>query len=392
MISVLDENLIFIDGIFDYEYAQYTDNGRDFGTFNIKLQMGDKNKYLLDSSKTFFILFDFKYLYKINSVKFSYEDNIIDINGYGIKQILNKRVIKGTIKYSGKTYKLLEVIIKENILKDINSDRYIDISVKYENENDLKNSCSDINIDITGGYIWEELLKYIEQDSLCIYMYPINRLEKQIKSFEIIVTRGINRTANQTKNNPIILTSTMNMIINGEYEYNNTEETNVAFVAGEGEGTQRKWFEIQKGNQNKKGILRQELWIDARDIQSEKDDGQRITDAEYYKLITERTNEKFSESQMSEEYTANVNMNNKQYVFQKDYDISDFITIIDSVSGLELDAQIIEFTVTYSKEYNDKLIDINLSYGKIRKNQNAIEKLNKEIEYLKNNIKYLLKG
>ena len=164
---------------------------------------------------------------------------------------------------------------------------------------------------------------------------------------------------------------------------------NVVYAAGEGEQEQRKWYEIQKDSENKKGAWgREELWVDARDIQSQIDEGTTLTTEEYEALIKQRANEKFEENTISDEYSSTLNEYSKKFVYMKDYDLGDWVTIVDHDLDIEIDAQIVEVTTTLQN--NETINDITFEYGKANKTEvKDLKQLQTNIQNIENNIKYL---
>ena len=204
---------------------------------------------------------------------------------------------------------------------------------------------------------------------------------------------GIDRTkGNVVGNVPVIFSQQLSNINRVDYERNVENHCNIAYVAGEGEGSNRKWFEIpinQEESQETKGWERSELWIDARDIQSEDDDGNQLTDEQYNALINQRAKEKAVENDIQESYEATVITKNKRYVYGKDYFLGDFVTVVDTQLGFEFDVQIIG--ITFSKQDTEEITDIELQYGNKRISPQSILQQNKrKTEQNSNDIRYIL--
>ena len=80
---------------------------------------------------------------------------------------------------------------------------------------------------------------------------------------------------------------------------------NVAFVAGEDTGSDRVWIEVNPGNVS--GLDRFELFVDARDIRWNKDDGE--TEAEYKAKLYARGIEKLNKHNKAETFIGEVDSN-----------------------------------------------------------------------------------
>lgn len=403
MIEILNENFLKIDILRKYTFAQYTNKFREVGTFKINARLVEENLYLL-AKQDMYVLFDGRILGKIEDVKKESDsefEQTIELSGRLANVLFTKRVVAGTIKFKGNTAQLIKSVIENEITKDKNSNRYIDIDIKYDNESYLNSICSKVEKEITGGYIWDSIQPVMEQDSLGIYFLPIvstkhknsEGLDTNISSWELYISAGKNRTKKNRKNEtPVVFSQSLSNIARTDYEYNTESYCNVAYVAGEGEGTERKWYEIKRTSEEEKGWKRNELWVDARDIQSVDEEGNEITKQEYEELIKQRSSEKFTEASKEESYEATITEANKQYKYGTDYVLGDLVTIVDNELKIEIDAQITEVTRTI--EGVREIVDIAFTYGKVNRdpveqikgNLNRTEQNRNDIKYIENKI------
>ena len=60
MIEILDSFLKKVDILRKYTYAQYTEEFRGIGSFKINVPIIEENKYLLDETEQYYVLFDTK--------------------------------------------------------------------------------------------------------------------------------------------------------------------------------------------------------------------------------------------------------------------------------------------------------------------------------------------
>lgn len=418
MIEILDSFLKKVDILRKYTYAQYTEEFRGIGSFKINVPIIEENKYLLDDTEQYYVLFDTKrngknkkilgVVDKVEKEADSDYDNQYTLSGRMVQFILNSRVIKGTFSYSGNTANFVSGIIYDNILKN-KDDRYIPINISLEDVTKLNNQCSKIDKQVTGGYIWDEIEPVLEQDGLGLIIEPNIITEKvidgnktNIEGLSLTITLGTDRRKwNKENNVSVVFSQSLSNISRTSYTRDTTNYTNIAYTAGEGEEESRKWYEIEINsdvkNKNKKGIGRRELWIDARDIQSVQDD-KVLTDKEYETLIKQRTNEKAAEATGTRTYESTLTEQNKQYVFGIDYNIGDWCTVIDSELEKVLDVQIITVTHTIQGTGTQEIIDVGFSYGskqsmdilkETRESANKIDNNTVNIKYLDNKQKTL---
>lgn len=419
MLWIFNEDLRKVGLLRQYEMAQWNNKFRDIGTFSINARYVNENLFLLDKTKTYYVLLymssdetkseQWNTLHnvfgKIEKVSKENEEDAdypstIKVEGRLMPFLFSKRVIASTFDY-----KNMELITytRDLITKcfEKNTERYIDMNISYQKDSKVYEDTF-ITKQITGGQLWEEISDYFEQYKLGIVIAP--KISKtfelssvygkhlsglsNVASFEVLIKTGVDRTRGNGLNT-VIFSKSLSNIKRASYSYNSESDMNVAYVAGEGEGTERKWYEIQKDLENKKSAWnREELWIDARDIQSESENDTTLTEEEYDKLIEQRAYEKFQENAVMDEYSATINEHNQRYVYMRDYDLGDWVTIQDRDLSIEIDAQIVEVTTTLQN--NETINDITFEYGKANKTQiTDIKKLSASVEEISNNIKYM---
>lgn len=401
MITILDDTMRIVDILRKYEYSQYQYKAREIGTFQINAMLDKENLYLMDKTKNFYVLFDDDVFGVIESVKResdSETSKVFVIKGSLALKLLEYRVIKGQLTFKGKSYKYIEELVKQNLIMSDEENRNVALAVEFEDEERLKNVCSTIDKQITGGSLWDEISEVAEADKLRIVLKPnvvvINRENPyNIDGWTLIIGAGEDRTRHRGNKvvSPVVFSQSLSNIANTDYTVDRSKLRNTVYIAGEGEGTDRKWYNIDVNSDvtfgERKGWNRRELWVDARDVQSEQDN-KKLTDAEYEELMKQRADEKAKDNDLSEEYTATVTDITKQYTYKKDYNIGDFVTIADEELGMEIDAQITNVIITRQDDRN--IVDIEFTYGsRIKDIIEESEIAMKKIEENNVNVKYI---
>ena len=103
------------------------------------------------------------------------------------------------------------------------------------------------------------------------------------------------------------------------------------------------------GEDKKEGYWRRELYVDARDLQTEaKEEGEEdLTEEEYKELVTQRAKEKLAEVPMVYEFDGEVrNDANTMFIYGRDYNMADAVTIYDEDLGIQANANVTEVTVS----------------------------------------------
>ena len=400
MIDILDNNFKKIDIVRKYTFYQYVDKCREIGTFELRVPVLDETKWLVDRNATRYVLFDNKVLGKIQGIKYtsdSESDREVIISGSLAMYILAKRVIRGSVTFKGQSYKYIELLIN-SFLGNSEYPGHINVTVQYEDEERLKEVCSVVDRQVTGGYVWDEVSDVCEVDKLSVELVPvivpqrvINGIETNVSGWKFIISAGVDRARkNDAGNEVVIFSQDMSNISGVDYNRDSRDWTGLAIVAGEGEGEQRKWFSVNReGQESKTGWDVEELWIDARDLQRELAGEETLTEEEYEELIRTRAKEKLAENDVKESYNSTlVTTSKKQYVFGEDYKKADFVTVDDKELGFSVDAQIT--SVTVSEQDGRKIIDPEFTYGNIVRD--PIEGLKENVvisQQNKVNIKYI---
>ena len=163
-----------------------------------------------------------------------------------------------------------------------------------------------------------------------VYDYLENTL-----SFE--VWQGKDRTDSQNENSWAIFSDSFYNVKNVVYNRDESGCRNIAYVAGEGEGTERVVEEVD--TRNAPDEERRELYIDARDLQStymdESGTEHSYTAAEYRALLCQRGLEKLAEYEKVE--TVN----------RTDFELGDLCTYRYTDIGIETTKRITEIQEAY---------------------------------------------
>ena len=86
------------------------------------------------------------------------------------------------------------------------------------------------------------------------------------------------------------------------------------------------------------GLSRRELFIDARDLQSDADPDKPLTEEEYAALLAARGQQKLAENQLVRSFAAEVRTYDPTYPYGEDFQLGDTITVTDERLGIIVDA------------------------------------------------------
>lgn len=297
----------------------------------------------------------------IEIIKSSVDDDGIktfNVKGRTLEVLLTTRIIWGTYVASNQyASDIMYNIVDKNCIST-SSNRKIPYLECSEDDTQCGNI---ITIQKTGGEVYETLSS-IASDSDIGFNILFRPREKRL-IFEVV--SGADRT--ETSLYPIVFSTDLEDILTSSYYTNNQDKKTVALVMGEDKGTNRK-KEIS-GISSGSGFDRRELYVDARDVQSEirNDDGSSstMTDEEYKKALIMRGDEKLALCKTTETFEAKIRVfGESQYEFGKDYYKGDKVTVIDKQLNVSVSARITEVEEDFGDKY-ELLLTFGYSYPTI---------------------------
>lgn len=259
-----------VDIIRTFTFIQYTKYFNDIGTFTVKVPVEEKSLPNLMKTGNY-ILFDEDVM---GIIKYAHKESIdsafVEIKGYTINHILTYRSFLVTTNYSGEVVEIIRNMVNDLFISNNDARRNIGLisledeypeseEIEFQNTGEtVAEEIRYLNLQYNFGYdLVAEIQKYDETQDR-----PTN-----IKGFEFRTLVPEDHTMfNQVGNTPVVFSADMNNLSDLIYENDDTEYCNVAIVAGEDYGKDRKI--VETGDILASGINRIELYVDARDIQS----------------------------------------------------------------------------------------------------------------------------
>ncbi|MCR0569360.1 siphovirus ReqiPepy6 Gp37-like family protein [[Clostridium] innocuum] len=241
----------------------------------------------------------------------------ITVAGRGIESILERRIVWNQTIFKGTVEDFLFKIINENCINPKDGKRKIDKFVLSSKSGIL----DQIEIQVTGDNVLS-----LVTETCKVYKIGFSVKLNNEQKFEIKFYKGIDRSIAQNEKPHIIFSRDYDNLIKSDYLRDKRQYKNVALVAGEGEGVERKT--IQVGDYC--GLKRYEEYVDARDISSNSGE---ISVSEYNNQMIERGRLKLSDC--GETFELNATINSLQYVFGVDYELGDIVTVQNEYGMIE---------------------------------------------------------
>lgn len=270
-----------------------------------------------------------------------------NVKGRTLEMILTTRIIWGAYNASNKyASTVMYEIVNQNCVNPTNTSRKIPYLECAEDEN----IGDKISIQKTGGEVYATLNAIAASSDIGFNVL----FRPKEKKFIFKVVAGVDRTIEQSEVDPVEFSTDLEDILSSSYYTNNQDEKSVALVMGEGEGASRK--SKISGDNTTEGFNRRELYVDARDIQSESlnEDGTitTLTPEEYDAALVNRGNDKLAECKTTETFEAQIRVfGDVQYEFGKDYQKGDKVTVRDRQLGVVMSARITEVEEDFDDEY-----------------------------------------
>lgn len=204
-------------------------------------------------------------------------------------------------------------------------------------------------------------------------------IDYENKQYVFKALEGRDLSANQTDLPPVIFSPEFDSLKQMQYVESELEYKNFAIVAGQGEGVERRIVEV--GEQSS-GFDRYELFVDARDIEEETDDDppQPIPVHVIEERLRNRGNQKLAEHQQ-ELFLEGQILTKSPFIYEKDYDLGDIVTVQNKDWGVTMDSRITEIKEIY--ETNGYRIEA--IFGNDR--PTFIDKVKQEFKQFENELK-----
>lgn len=276
-----------------------------------------------------------------------YGEKKFNVKGRTLEMLLTTRIVWGTYNATSKfTSTIMYELVKANCVNPTDSKRKIPW-LRCANDDNIG-----LKIDKyqkTGGEVYDACVS-LASDADIGFNVRFDPYAKEI-IFEVI--SGVDRTAEQTSNEPVIFSTDLEDLLSSSYYTNDQEAKTTALVMGEGEGADRK--QVVSGVETAKGFERRELFVDARDLQSQTYEGGEthiIPAAQYLRILDQRGDEKLAEHQVVETFEARIRViGDVQYEFGKDYKKGDRVTVRDKILDVSVSARITEVEEDFDEDY-----------------------------------------
>ncbi|PIC65485.1 hypothetical protein CSV79_01525 [Sporosarcina sp. P13] len=345
-ISILTPDFQWLGEIDDYESLQFTRRFIKPGSFELHINLNknligtllEENLIVLSEKKVGVILH--RELNRENSEE-------LVIRGYTLSGHLSRRLTlppegQSQDKVDAPIETVLKHYVRQNAVNPTDTTRIIPQLVIAE---DMQRG-QVVEWQSRYKQLDEELEKITNGNNFGWDVYLDEKNEKWV--FEVL--EGRNLTDSQEILPPVIFSIDFDNIKGQNFTQSAIGHKNTAYVGGQGEGEARRIVEIS----NSSGLSRIETFVDARDVDetrsTEDAEGNTteipIPENEVIATLSQRANKKLLELQKIESFESEI-LTYGPFIYEKDWDVGDTVTVQDSKLGITLDSPITEVTEIY---------------------------------------------
>lgn len=248
--------------ITEYTYVTYTQELKGPGSFEIRMPDTEKSLEFLVFGN--YINFEYGVMGIVKGRRDSESsDSEVIVYGYLSNHILEYRSFLVTHKYYDYINKIVNSMMMDLFTDPIDERRKISFITRQGTGNNIGNK---VRVQNTGDTLLQVLSDILEPYSLGFVLFPWYS-EPYLNNVQFQLIRPVDRSVdNSDGNDPVVFSFDLDNLQKFEYEDDGRQYCNIAVVASEGEGLDRKIIEV--GNEEAVGIDRIELYVDARDLQS----------------------------------------------------------------------------------------------------------------------------
>lgn len=270
--------------------------------------------------------------------------NYMIISGRSLESILDRRIVWEQTLLQGKIDTIMEKLLTDNVINPSANTRKISNFV-YEKTTDSRILEMTVSKQFTGDNLYDAIIELCDMRDIGFKI----TLDDQNR-FVFKLYAGIDRSYEAdekaqaddiTTSGPtpyVVFSPKFDNVVSSNYLESITTLKNVTLVAGEDEGVIRRTNVV--GEVDASGLDRRELYTDARDIQSETDEGPLLAD-DYMALLAERGKEKLAENKKTTAFDGQLETTGN-FVYGEDFFIGDIVQFVNEY-GIEAKVRVIEF-------------------------------------------------
>lgn len=293
----------------------------------------------------------------VESIEMTTDDDqgdYVTLKGRTYDSLLDRRIIPSTMIVNYSFMYVIYNILKHNVFEPQNSARKMDELTWVWPENMPDDQGGKINAQFTGDNVLELIQKLCQERNVG-YRMPFHPEYPRWQHYHFQLYWGVDRHFEQKKNPYVIFSPDYDNLRKTKYLTSVEKEKTIAYVAGEGEGSNRKgrWAD-RLGTpmifqaQNNSGWRRKELFVDARDLQTKDADNKLIAINEYMAMLEQRGREKLVDHTVTSVYDGEL-VPTSQWKYGVDFKMGDVVQIQNRL-GIMSVGRVTEYIRSYTPD------------------------------------------
>ena len=255
------------------------------------------------------------YAEKIELVTDDETGDYLTITGRSAECLLARRIVPSQTNFQNMTAEnVVRNLINQNVINPTNTAR----KIPFIQLGATKGFTETINKQITGKNLLDVISDICIEQNYCFEM----TFDNGIFTFDLY--KGVDRSFAQNVNSHVVFSPAFENLGNTDYSRDTTTYYNSVYVAGEGEGADRKITNVVAA-ENPAGFYMREKWVDARNTSSTTD-GSPIPETEYYDMLNQQGYEELGASKETTNFSGEI-LNNNVYIYGVDYNLGDKVAI-----------------------------------------------------------------
>ena len=329
LIRVFDRDLSYLGQVDDYQALIYRRKWTNCGEFEITLgyrcPLLQVNRFIMldeDPKRSGFIEY----------VQYDDEKETYTAKGFSLIKLLETRITipptgKAYQKYKGTPAEVMQQLVASNAIVPEDSRRVLPNLVLGSRPP----SGEKITYETRYNVLAEDIRAIANSHSLGTEI----ELNWKDRKLEFVVRQGVNHTAGQVTQPRVIFSDAYDNISEQIYTQDISSERNVGYVAGRGEGEERKIVMVDLAGAS--GFDLKEVFIDARDVDEDEDEET---------LLRERGMAKLAAMRAANSYDFTV-LNGQTLQYLRDWDLGDLVTVMSDGMNTMIDERVLEVEEVY---------------------------------------------
>lgn len=263
--------------------------------------------------------------------------NQIIFSGRSAESILDRRVLFDQTIVDGNTQDGIASLLNANAISPPDANRKLPIV--FRKSEDAVIAALETAYQFAGETLYEAIKALCVEGSIGFRLLP----DLNAKNFIFELYNGVDRSYHQTDRPYVMFSPDFDNIVTSNYMSSKKEYKNVAYAAGEGEGSERTVISVYSGEAEASGMARRELYVDAGSVSSTTEEGTMI-ESDYRDQLASRGSEELEKVASTTFFEGEVDTS-RQFVYGVDFEIGDIVQLQNEY-GIEGCARITELVLS----------------------------------------------